>query len=140
MNRSLVGILIALALSLSIGVSEHVCTDLSAGNCFLRVHRGTKRDARRTYTISSISQSVILIRNRNTAKSVLMVFCPEHGGSSDGPPKLGLHKYGNKYFLWRVSYGFDSAVMQLPTSKLEKEMQIASSGGVSEQKTVVAAK
>ena len=47
MNRSLVGILIALALSLSIGVSEHVCTDLSAGNRFLRVHRGTKRDARR---------------------------------------------------------------------------------------------
>jgi hypothetical protein len=48
------------------------------------------------------------------------------------------NRYGDKYFLSQVSRGFGGGVMQLPTSKLEKEVRIASSNVT--RKVVVAAK
>ena len=91
-----------------------------------------------TYTIDSISHSAIAIRGTATGGVLTLV---NHGPeSNDGTPKLVFNKYGDKYFLSQVSPGSGKSVMQLPASKLEKEVRLASTGGVSKQKAVVAAK
>ena len=139
MNRNLfIGILITSALSLLISVpSISAQTTLRAPVPFAFTVGKTDMPAG-TYTIIPVSSSAIAIRDCNTGKGVLSLFRPEDAGSSDGFPKLVFRKYGNRYFLSQVSRGSANNVMQLPTSKLEKELQIANGGGVSEQKTVVA--
>ena len=93
-----------------------------------------------TYTIDSISHAVISIRDRSTGRGVLTLVSPERPGSNDGTPKLVFNKYGDKYFLSQVSRGSGSEVMQLPTSKLEKELRIASAHSAPEQKMIAASK
>ena len=93
-----------------------------------------------TYTIDSISHSVISIRDRSTGRGVLTLVSPERPGSNDNTPKLVFNKYGDRYFLSQVSRGFGSNVMQLPTSKLEKELRIASAHSAPEQKMIAASK
>jgi hypothetical protein len=91
-----------------------------------------------TYDISPLTDSTIVIRDSKTASVVAGLFRTEQDRSGDNRPKLVFHRYGDKYFLSQVSRGSGGAVMQLPTSKLEKEAQIASRG--IPQKAVVAAK
>ena len=140
MKRNLIGILTTLALSLLISVPSTSAQTTTKATVPFAITVGRTEMPAGTYTISPVSQSAIAIRDGNTAKSVLSLFRSEQAGSSDGTPKLVFHKYGHKYFLAQVSRGFGGAVMQLPTSKLEKEVRIASTRGVSEQQAVVAAK
>jgi hypothetical protein len=141
MNRKLfIGILATLTMSLLASVpNTHAQTVTTATVPFAFTVEGSEMPAG-AYTISPINRSVILIRDRNTAKGIFAQFRLERAGKSEGRPKLVFHKYANKYFLSKVSRGYGSDVMQLPTSKLEKEMQVASIGGESDQKAVVAAK
>lgn len=141
MNRNLViGILATLALSLLISVpSISAQTTTKAAVPFPFTVGQTEMPAG-TYIISPVSQSAIAIRDTNTAKTVVSLVRPEQASASDATPKLVFRKYGSKYFLSQVSRGFGSAAMQLPTSKLEKEVRIASTRGVSVEKAVVAAK
>ncbi len=92
-----------------------------------------------TYTINTISPSVITIRDR-TGRGILSLVRPERPGSNDGTPKLLFNKYGSRYFLSQVSRGFGSDIMQLPTSKLEKELRIASARSAPEQRMIAASK
>jgi hypothetical protein len=93
-----------------------------------------------TYTINRTAQSVIAIRDCDTGRGVFSLFIPERPGSNDGTPKLVFNKYGNRYFLSQISRGFGSDVMQLPPSKLEKELRIASADSAPEQKMIAASK
>jgi hypothetical protein len=52
---------------------------------------------------------------------------PEWSRNNDSRTKLVFNRYGDKYFLSQISRGFGGGVMQLPSSKLEKEVRIASS-------------
>ena len=92
------------------------------------------------HRISSVSDSVIAIKDHDTGKGVLTFFRPEWAGGTDGTPRLVFNKYGSKYFLSQVLRGLGSAVMQLPSSKLERELRIASTRGKPEQKAIVATK
>jgi hypothetical protein len=91
-----------------------------------------------TYEVSPLAHGAIVIRDSKAAKSVLSVVRSERTRGSDSGATLLFNKYGDKYFLSQVSRGFGGGVMQLPTSKLEKELRIASSGVP--HKIVVAAK
>jgi len=90
------------------------------------------------YDISPLTDSTIVIRDSKTASAVVDLFRREQDRNGDNRPKLVFHRYGDKYFLSQVLRGHGGAVMQLPTSKLEEEAQIASRG--IPQKAVVAAK
>jgi hypothetical protein len=68
----------------------------------------------------------------------LSVVRSEHSRKNDSRTKLVFSRYSDTYFLSQVSRGLDGGVMQLPTSKLEKEVRVASSGA--SQKVAVAAK
>jgi len=91
-----------------------------------------------TYDISPLTDSTIVITDSKTASTVVDLFRREQDRNGDNTPKLVFHKYGDKYFLSQVLRGHGGAIMQLPTSKLEEETQIASRG--IPQKAVVAAK
>ena len=144
MARNVVWTLITLALSLVIGLpNTYAQNGVTATVPFAFTVGGNDMPAG-TYTISSVSDSVIAIRDRDSRTGVLSLVRPEWAGSSDGTPKLVFHKYGNKYFLSQVSRGFSNALMQLPTSKpereLQRELQIARTGGRPETETIVATK
>lgn len=139
MNRNIVGILITLAVSLLISVPNTYAQSVTTTVPFAFTVGRSEMPAG-TYIISPVSQSVIAIRDRNTGKGVLSFVRPEWRGNSDSTPKLVFNKYGSRYFLSQVRRGFGSDVMRLPTSKLERELRIASTRDVSEQNAVVAAK
>ena len=91
-----------------------------------------------TYTIDNISHAAIAIKGTESGGVVTIVGPgPE---SKDATPKLVFNKYGDKYFLSQVSRGSGSQVMQLPTSKLEKELRIASARRAAEQRMIAASK
>ena len=91
-----------------------------------------------TYEINPLAHDGIVILNTKAAKSALSTVRSERSRNSDSGTKLVFNRYGDKYFLSQVSRGFGEGVMQLPTSKLEKEVRIASSNVT--RKVVVAAK
>ena len=140
MKRNSIGILTTVAFLLLISVlNTYAQTTAKAAVPFAFTVGHTEMPAG-TYVISPVSSSVIAIRDAYTGKGVLSFVRAERAGSSDDLPKLVFSKYGSRYFLWQVSRGYGSDVMQLPTSKLEREMQIANAGSVTEQKTIVAKK
>lgn len=140
MIRNFVGILIALAVSLLISVPNTYAQTVTKATVPFAFTVGQSEMPAGTYTISSVSDSAIVIRNSNTAKGVVSLFLSEQASSSDGIPKLVFNRYGDKYFLSQVSPGSGHGVMRLPASKLEKEVRIASIHGGSPHKAVVAAK
>lgn len=140
MNRNLVGILITLAVSLLVSVPNTYAQTLTTATVPFAFTVGGSEMPAGTYTIRSVSQSVIAIRDRNTGKAVLSFVQPEWAGNSDGTPKLVFNKYGNRYFLSRVSPGFGGNAMQVPISKLERELRIASTRGAPGQEVVAAKK
>jgi len=137
MKRNLFGILTTLTLALLISVPLSAQTIAKVAVPFDFTVGQTQMPAG-TYEISPLSRATILIRDSKTAKSVLSLFNSEKPSRGDSTAKLEFHRYGDKYFLSRVSRGSEGVVMQLPTSKLEVEVRIA--GNNVQQKTVVAAK
>jgi hypothetical protein len=140
MKRKSIGILTTVVFLLSISVlSTYAQTTAKAAVPFAFLVGHTEMPAG-TYVISPVSPSVIAIRDADTGKVVMSLVRAERAGGSDDLPKLVFSKYGSRYFLSQVSRGYGSDVMQLPTSKLERELQIANAGSVTEQKTIVAKK
>lgn len=139
MNRKLIGILMTLALSLLISVPVTYAQNVATANVPFAFTVGRSEMPAGTYTIRHLSPSVIAVMDGNTGKSVLTLVRPESAGNSDATPKLVFNKYGDKYFLSRVSPGFGSTPMQLPTSGLERELRIAANRSAPEQ-TVITAK
>jgi hypothetical protein len=140
MNRNLIRVLTIGALLLLVSIPNiYAQTTLRATVPFPFMVGKTEVPAG-TYTIDTISPSAIAIRDRCTGKGVLSLVIPEQPGRSDGTPKLVFNKYGSRYFLSQVSRGLGGNVMQLPPSKLEKELRIASARSAPEQKMIVASK
>ncbi|PWT84852.1 MAG: hypothetical protein C5B58_04030 [Acidobacteria bacterium] len=138
MKRNSIGILTMAAFLLLISaMSAYAQTTAKAAVPFAFTVGQTEMPAG-TYVISSLSPSVITIRDADTGKAILSLVRLERAGGSNGNPKMVFSKYGTRYFLSQVSRGYGSDVMQLPTSKLERELQIANAGSVPEQKTIVA--
>jgi hypothetical protein len=140
MNRNLVGILIAVAASLLISVPNTYAQTVTMATVPFAFTVGQSEMPAGTYTITPVSDSAIVIRDSNTAKGVVSLVRSELANRGDVTPKLVFNRYGGKYFLSQVSPGFGHGVMQLPASKLEKELRIASTHGITPQKAVVAAK
>jgi hypothetical protein len=139
MKRNVFGILTTLTLSLLVSVLTHAQTIARATVPFDFTVGQTQMRAG-TYVISPLTQAAIMIRDGKTSEGVYTLFRSEQAGRGDSNPKLVFHRYGDKYFLSQVSPGYGSAVMQLPTSKLEKELRIATTRGVPVQEVIAAMK
>ena len=137
MKRNLFGILTTLTFALLISIPLSAQT-LATANVPFDFTVGQTQLPAGTYNISPLAHGAILIRDGKTAKSVASIFRWEDAGKGDSVTKLVFHKYGDKYFLSQVARGNGNGVMQLPTSKLEEEVRVASSRVP--EKAVVAAK
>jgi len=89
------------------------------------------------YEISSLNNSVLVLRNLDTREARLVIK-PMHVQVSQTPnAKLVFHKYGDQYFLVEIWDGQGNIGIAFPESKREKELQAANS--VAPQQVVVVA-
>jgi hypothetical protein len=136
MNRNLIRVLTIGTLLLLVSIPNTYAQTTTRATVPFPFMVGNNEVPAGTYTINSISQSVIAIRDP-TGKSVFSLVIPERPASKDSTPELVFNKYGNRYFLSRVSHGAGSNVMQLRTSKLESELR-ANARSAPEQKMIAA--
>ena len=136
MKRNFLGILttMALALLISVPLSAQSIARVTVPFDFTV---GQTQMSAGTYDINPLGDAIV-IRDTKAAKSALSMVRSERSRNSNSGTKLVFNRYGDKYFLSQVSRGFGGSVMQLPPSKLEKELRIASSNVT--RKVVVAAK
>jgi len=137
MNRNFFGILTTMTMALLISVPLSAQTTARVTVPFDFTVGQTQMSAG-TYDINPLAHEAIVVRNTKEARSALSIVRSERSRNSDSGTKLVFNRYGDKYFLSQVSRGFGGSVMQLPPSKLEKELRIASSNVT--RKVVVAAK
>ncbi len=67
------------------------------------------------------NQSILIVRNSRGSAHAIAATRPE-GVATDGRSELLFHRYGNTYFLARVTNGASGIVRRLPVSDEEKEM------------------
>lgn len=139
-RNNLFGILAMVTFSLLAGVPNMSAQMIATATVPFAFTVGHTEMPAGNYVISSVSDSAIAIMNRNKGTGVISLFRPEEPKRNDGATKLVFHKYGDKYFLSQVARGFGGNMIQLPTSKLEREVQIQSARSGSDREIVVAAK
>lgn len=140
MKRNLFGILAIVTLSLLISVPIMSARTIATASVLFAFSVGDTEMPAGNYIISSVSDSAIAVRNRSKGTSVISLFRPEQPTNNNDTTKLVFHRYGDKYFLSQVARGFGESVIQLPTSKQEKEVQIQNARSASDREVVVAAK
>lgn len=141
MKRNLFGILaILMILSLSIVVPNMSAQTIAKATVPFPFTVGQTEMPAGNYIISSVSDSAIAIMGREKGTNVVGLVRSEQPKTNDGATKLVFHKYGDKYFLSQVARGFGGNVIQLPTSKQEKEAQIQYARQASHNEVAVAAK
>ncbi len=67
------------------------------------------------------TQSILFVRNIRGTASAIVATRPE-GIATHGRSELLFHRYGNTYFLARVTDGVSGAMRRLPVSDQEKEL------------------
>ena len=91
------------------------------------------------YEISSIDEKVISVRNLETGQARLLIASMHVQASQDQHAKLVFHKCGDQYFLSQIWDGSGNDGIELPASKREKELNMASSNFSDGPETVIIA-
>jgi hypothetical protein len=90
-----------------------------------------------TYEIrSNADNNTITIRNSTIGAMSLA----RREGSGDASPRLVFNHVGGQYFLSQIWGAAGNSRMNLPSSKLEEELQMATAGSNSGEKVIVALK
>jgi hypothetical protein len=92
-----------------------------------------------TYTITSDSANVIMIRNRDKHVAILSLASYESNESRNGG-KLVFDKYGDQYFLHEILCQSAEMNMSLPISKQEKRARVQEAMLNSNSQVFIAAK
>lgn len=137
MKSNRIAALSLLALALLISVPSTFAQNLVKAKVPFDFKVGNRAMPAGTYVISSVSQSAISIASREEHAGALAVVRSEYA-TRDQSPKLVFHKYGNQYFLAQIWTGSGNAGMQLPESKLEKELLASNHGAIAEEEIVIA--
>jgi hypothetical protein len=78
------------------------------------------------YEISSLSDTVLVVRNLDTSEARLVAESIHVQASGNAHAKLVFRKYGDQYFLAEIWDGRSDTGIAFPESKGEKELQSAS--------------
>jgi hypothetical protein len=81
---------------------------------------GAKTLAAGTYEVKQLNQSAILLRNAKDGTSILAAYNSGEVDRLGGTPKMTFHRYGDSYFLIKVTS--DTRNWSLYPSHAEKEM------------------
>jgi hypothetical protein len=76
------------------------------------------------YTIAELSDRILQISNDETGATVSIVTLREESVNQQ-TPRLVFHRYGDQYVLAEAWGSWKDSGMELPTSKLEKEIRAA---------------
>ncbi len=125
MKRSIVGFFSMLATTLLLAspvlsaqnrIDAYVPFDFSVGQTVM---------AEGNYQLSSISESVDLMKNEGTHASAYLIKAIKVQPTADHGAMLVFHRYGNQYFLSEIWDGRSNLGIELPESKREKELNLA---------------
>jgi hypothetical protein len=91
------------------------------------------------YEISWVNQHVIAVQNLETRQSRFVIASVHVQASQAQPPKLVFQKYGDHYFLRQIWDSSGAHGIELPASKAEKELNMASNNFSDGPETVIIA-
>ncbi len=92
-----------------------------------------------TYTVAELGGNAIVIQSREAGTAVVTKFYNEEKVNAQ-PAKMVFHKCGDTYFLAEIWNGSGNEGMELPESKLERELSASNHGTSSDELVVVAMK
>lgn len=131
-----VALALAVALTISVPMSRAQSTLVNVPFAF-NLERGTMSAG--SYMIYPISSQTLVVRNLKTGESRFFVAAVRVQASRIQPPKLVFHKCGNQYFLRQIWNGRDIQGIEFPTSRAEKELNMANTNSPDGARTVTVA-
>jgi hypothetical protein len=125
MKRNLIGTLSLVVMSLLLSATGAFGQSAVTANVPFAFKVGQAQLPAGTYEITTGFQSLTVSGIGNTMKSA---YSQAHWDSPrNKSPRLVFHRVGNQYFLAEICRGPGNAAMTIPASKLEKELEMASS-------------
>ena len=125
MKRNLIGTLSLVVMSLLLNATGAFAQSVVTANVPFAFKVGQAQLPAGTYEITTGFQSLTVSGIGNTMKSA---YSQAHWDSPrNKSPRLVFHRVGNQYFLAEICRGPGNAAMTIPASKLEKELEMASS-------------
>ena len=138
MKRNMFGALMTLVVAFTVAVPMvHAQTIMSAKVPFT-FNVGQKQLPAGSYQVRDVGDRATLIANRDGNFNVLGIYAYA-GPSNDEATKLVFEKVGDRYFLHQIWTSAHGQGLELPESKLEKEMQASNSGTTGGAETVIVA-
>lgn len=92
-----------------------------------------------TYVIQQVQDHVIAIRNLDKPMQIMGLTLPD-SSAARGDSKLVFNRYGDQYFLSKVLANEADMDLRIPTSKLERRVQVQEARVKSASQTYVAAR
>lgn len=138
MKRNLIGTLSLVVLSLLFNATGAYARAVVNADVPFAFTIGNKQMSAGRYTILTVGEGSIAIQDRDTGASALSLARTE--SRRNVSPKLVFHHVGNHYFLAQIWSGVGGAGLVVPSSKLEKELQIAKAPSSSPEEVVLALK
>jgi hypothetical protein len=83
------------------------------------------------YTITQVSDRVLRVRNDDT-KATVSIIAQHEEKLIAKQPQMVFHKYGDRYILAEVWNAAGGQGLELPASKMEKEVSASNVGGATE--------
>jgi len=138
MKHSIYGALAMLAVALMISVPMSQAQNSVRANVPFAFSLEKTSMPEGGYEISSVDEKVISIRNLETGQARFLIASVHVQASQDQHAKLVFHKCGDQYFLSQIWDGSADGI-ELPASKREKELSMASANFSDGPETVIIA-
>ena len=126
MKRNFYGVLMILALALIVSVPMTQAQARARATVPFAFSLDQKSMPAGAYEISSLSDTVLVVRNLDTSEARLVAESIHLQTSGNAHAKLVFRKYGDQYFLAEIWDGRSDTGIAFPESKREKELQTAS--------------
>jgi hypothetical protein len=138
MKRNLIGTLSLVVLSLLLNATGAYAEAFAKADVPFAFTVGSQQLPAGRYIVSSDDLASITIRSADTGASVMSLVRAESPNKQ--APKLVFHHLGNQYLLAEVWGAEGRAGMIVPTSDLEKELEMASGSSKTAEKVIIALK
>ena len=125
MKRNLIGTLSLVVMSLLLSATGAFAQSAVTANVPFAFKVGQAQLPAGTYKITTAFQSLLVKGIGNTMKSAYSQ--AQWDSPRNQSPRLVFHHVGNQYFLAEICRGAGNGALTIPASKLEKELEMASS-------------
>lgn len=125
MKRSIYGALMLLAAALLISVPMVQAQSQLKADVPFTFSVDKQSMSAGNYEIDSLNASVLVLRDLDTKQAQLLMKSHDVQAANIQNAHLVFHKYDNQYFLSQIWKGDSTMGIELPTSRHEKEIQMA---------------